>query len=381
MIKIVTIIGARPQIIKAAAISRAISTYFSNRISEVIVHTGQHYDENMSAVFFNELEIPPENYNLNIGSGNHGWQTARMIEGIEEILLKEKPDYLVVYGDTNSTLAGAIAASKLGIKIVHIEAGLRSFNRSMPEETNRILADHTSSLLFSPTKTGYDNLLKEGFSPSNRSPYTAENPGIFHCGDIMYDNSIYFSSLATKKSKILKELGLENKQFALATIHRNTNTDNLENLYSIFKSFISIAEKNNVPFVVPLHPRTKKIAEGIKDEKFQKIFSDKSKILIIPPLSFFDIMVLEMNTEIVFTDSGGVQKEAYFFKKPCVILRNETEWVEIVENKCALLCGSDSQKIENAYNHFKENKELKYPSLFGEGKAAEFICNQILNNS
>ena len=381
MIKLLTIIGARPQIIKAAAISRAIRTHFSNQISEVIVHTGQHYDDNMSAVFFNELEIPKENYNLNIGSGNHGWQTARMIEGIEEIILKEKPQYLIIYGDTNSTLAGAIAASKLGVQIVHIEAGLRSFNRSMPEETNRILADHTSSMLFSPTKTGYNNLLKEGFSLLNKAPYTAENPGIFHCGDIMYDNSIYFSNLATKKSTILEDLGLENKKFALATIHRNTNTDNAENLYSIFKSFISIAEKNKLPIVVPLHPRTKKIAEGIKDEKFQKLFNDQSKVLIIPPLSFFDIMVLEMNTEIVFTDSGGVQKEAYFFKKPCIILRNETEWVEIVENNCAILCGSDSQKIENAFNHFKEIKELKYPTLFGDGKAAEFICNQILNNS
>lgn len=381
MIKIVTIIGARPQIIKAAALSRAIRNHFSNQISEVIVHTGQHYDDNMSAVFFSELEIPKENYNLSIGSGNHGWQTARMIEGIEDIILKEKPQYLIIYGDTNSTLAGAIAASKLGVKIVHIEAGLRSFNRSMPEETNRILADHTSSMLFSPTKTGYNNLLKEGFSPSNISPYTAENPGIFHCGDIMYDNSIYFSTLASKKSTILKELGLENKKFALATIHRNTNTDNAENLYSIFKSFISIAEENKLPIVVPLHPRTKKIAESIKDEKFQNLFTDNPNIIITPPLSFFDIMVLEMNTEIVFTDSGGVQKEAYFFKKPCIILRNETEWVEIVENKCAILCGSDSQKIENAFKKLMGAKELKYPTIFGDGKAAEFICNQINNNS
>jgi UDP-GlcNAc3NAcA epimerase len=381
MIKIVTIIGARPQIIKAAAISRAIRTHFSNQINEIIVHTGQHYDENMSAVFFNELEIPKENYNLSIGSGNHGWQTARMIEGIEDIILKEKPQHLIVYGDTNSTLAGAIAASKLGVQIVHIEAGLRSFNRSMPEETNRILADHTSSMLFSPTKTGYYNLLKEGFSPSNKPPYTAENPGIFHCGDIMYDNSIYFSTLASKKSTILKELGLENKKFALATIHRNTNTDNAENLYSIFKSFISIAEKNKLPIVVPLHPRTKKIAESIKEEKFQNLFTGNSNIIITPPLSFFDIMVLEMNTEIVFTDSGGVQKEAYFFKKPCIILRNETEWVEIVENNCAILCGSDSKKIEDAFNKLMGAKELKYPNLFGDGKAAEFICNQIINNS
>ena len=205
MIKIVTIIGARPQIIKAAALSRAIKENFSNEINEVIVHTGQHYDENMSQVFFDELGIPTPNYNLGVGSGSHGVQTSKMIEGIEEILIKEKPDYLIVYGDTNSTLAGAIAASKIHIPIVHIEAGLRSYNKAMPEEINRICCDHCSTMLFSPTATGYNNLIKEGFNPENKKPYTIDNPGIYHCGDVMYDNSLHFAEMA--KDKRLKTKG------------------------------------------------------------------------------------------------------------------------------------------------------------------------------
>ena len=220
-LKILTVIGARPQIIKAAALSRAIKLHFSDKIREVIIHTGQHYDENMSQVFFDELDIPQPDYNLNVGSGSHGKQIASMIEGIEEILLKEKPSCIVLYGDTNSTLAGAIAASKIQVPVAHIEAGLRSFNKSMPEEINRVLCDHVSTLLFSPTKAGYENLLKEGFKENNRSPYSLDNPKIYHCGDVMYDNSLYFSTLAEQKSEVVKENGLENGKFILATIHRN----------------------------------------------------------------------------------------------------------------------------------------------------------------
>ena len=227
MIKIVTIIGARPQIIKAAALSRAIKNKFSNEIEEIIVHTGQHYDQNMSQVFFDELGIPAPNYNLGVGSGKHGEQTAKMIEGIEEILLKENPDYLVVYGDTNSTLAGAIAASKIHIPIVHIEAGLRSFNKSMPEEINRICCDHCSTMLFSPTETGYKNLINEGFNPENKKPFTIDNPGIYHCGDVMYDNSLYFGSKANSQQPTA------NSQYILCTIPRNNNTDEPERLSAI----------------------------------------------------------------------------------------------------------------------------------------------------
>ena len=226
MIKILTIIGARPQIIKAAALSRAIRNNFSNKINEVIVHTGQHYDENMSQVFFDEMQIPRPDYNLNAGSHSHGKQTAIMIEGIEKIILKEKPQCLVLYGDTNSTLAGAVAASKVQVPVVHIEAGLRSFNKLiMPEEINRVMCDHASTLLFSPTKAGYENLTREGFKEKNTPPYNIDNPQIYHCGDVMYDNSLYFSEIADKKSGIIQKNDLTGNQFILATIHRNNNTD------------------------------------------------------------------------------------------------------------------------------------------------------------
>ncbi|MGZ3900928.1 MAG: UDP-N-acetyl glucosamine 2-epimerase, partial [Bacteroidia bacterium] len=218
MIKIVTIIGARPQIIKAAALSRAIKNKFSDKIKEIIVHTGQHYDANMSQVFFDELNIPQPDYNLNVGSGSHGKQTAAMIIGIEEILLKENPNAIVLYGDTNSTLAGGIAASKIHVPVIHIEAGLRSHSKAMPEEVNRIMCDHVSTLLFSPTKTGFDNLVREGFNAGAKAPYSADNPKIYHCGDVMYDNSLHFSNVAESKTDILAKLKLQKNKFILATI-------------------------------------------------------------------------------------------------------------------------------------------------------------------
>ena len=261
MIKIVTVIGARPQIIKAAALSRAIKNNFSNKITEVIIHTGQHYDENMSQVFIDELGIPQPNYNLNVGSGSHGKQTAEMIVGIEKILQKEKPNYLVLYGDTNSTLSGAIAASKLHIPIVHIEAGLRSFNKTMPEEINRIMCDHSSTLLFSPTATGFKNLLNEGFQPNNKPPYTSDHQGIFHCGDVMYDNSLFFKTISEARSTIIIDNNLKKGNFILSTIHRDNNTDNPERLVSIFSSLLDIATNDNITIVIPLHPRTSKLLE------------------------------------------------------------------------------------------------------------------------
>ncbi|MGZ4091254.1 MAG: UDP-N-acetyl glucosamine 2-epimerase, partial [Bacteroidia bacterium] len=236
MIKIVTIIGARPQIIKAAALSRAIKNKFSDKIKEIIVHTGQHYDANMSQVFFDELNIPQPDYNLNVGSGSHGKQTAAMIIGIEEILLKENPNAIVLYGDTNSTLAGGIAASKIHVPVIHIEAGLRSHSKAMPEEVNRIMCDHVSTLLFSPTKTGFDNLVREGFNAGAKAPYSADNPKIYHCGDVMYDNSLHFSNVAESKTDILAKLKLQKNKFILATIHRNNNTDEPERLNALFKS-------------------------------------------------------------------------------------------------------------------------------------------------
>ena len=379
MLKIITIIGARPQIIKAAAISRAIRNQFSDRIQEIIVHTGQHYDNSMSQVFIDELGIPQPDYNLNIGSANHGKQTAGMITGIEEILEKEKPDYLVVYGDTNSTLAGAIAASKIHIPIVHIEAGLRSFNKSMPEEINRIVCDHVSTLLFSPTLTGYNNLLREGFLPDNQVPFTADNPAIFHCGDVMYDNSLFFGEIAAKKSSVLKEHKLTGKDFILATIHRNNNTDRPERLTAIFSALNSIATNHQIPIILPLHPRTSKLLDKNLEKNLPEEVRANPFIQITPPVSFLDMIQLESHCQMIITDSGGVQKEAYFFKKPCVILRPETEWIEIVNAGTGIITDADENRIIESCEYLTKNiNKLAYPPVFGDGKAAEFICGTML---
>ena len=378
MIKILTVIGARPQIIKAAALSRTIKTHFSGRIEEKIVHTGQHYDENMSQVFFNEMGIPAPHYNLNVGSGSHGSQTAAMITGIEKILLEEKPHALVLYGDTNSTLAGAVAASKIHVPVVHIEAGLRSFNKSMPEEINRILCDHVSTLLFSPTKAGYDHLVKEGVArEKNPARATADFPAVFHCGDIMYDNSLYFASIAEGKSDIMVREKLESGSFFLATVHRDNNTDIPNRLHAIFKAFDTLTKNTGQPLILPLHPRTKKNISSHME--VQQIIDRNSLIRIIPPASFFEMVVLEKNCRMVVTDSGGVQKEAFFFRKPCVILRPETEWVELVACGAAILADADEKRITNAAGNLLTAK-LEFPALFGDGHAAEFMCNKMLEH-
>lgn len=377
--KIITIIGARPQIIKSAAISRAIRNHFSTEIKEIIVHTGQHYDENMSEVFFDELSIPKPDYNLNVGSGSHGVQTARMLEGIENIILTEKPDALVVYGDTNSTVAGGLAASKLHVPLVHIEAGLRSFNKKMPEEINRIMCDHVSTLLFSPTAQGIENLANEGFDLNAKPPFSIDHPKVYHCGDIMYDNSIYFSQVSNQNSKILAELGIEG-DFILSTIHRNNNTDEPDRLQAIFSALMEIAEKNKIPVVLPLHPRTKKMMELNLTPELSAQLTSSQYIRIIPPVSFLDVIALEKNASFIVTDSGGVQKEAFFFEKPCIILRSETEWVEIVENGNAILCDADKNRILNAYQKLANNNNLTYPQLFGDGESAVFICQEIVKH-
>lgn len=372
MIKVLTIIGARPQIIKAAAISRAVRR-FSSEMKEIIVHTGQHYDNNMSGVFMEELDIPKEDYNLESGSGSHGKQTAFMLQKIEEILLQVQPDAVIVYGDTNSTLAGGIAASKLHIPLIHIEAGLRSFNKKMPEEINRICCDHVSTLLFAPTLTAVDNLRREGFNTQSQAPYSIDLPGVFHCGDVMYDNSIYFASVAERKSTILEKHQLKEGNFLLATVHRESNTDDKNVLSSLFEAFHQIASKGN-KIVLPLHPRTRKMIEqfgiNVKSEN----------ILIIEPASFLDMTLLESKCKMVITDSGGVQKEAYFFSKPCIILREETEWVELVVNGCAITTGSDAKRIVAAFEEFSKRDQMTFPSVFGDGHAAEFICKTIIKN-
>lgn len=379
MIKIVTIIGARPQIIKAAALSRAIKNNFSSQITEIIVHTGQHYDDNMSQVFFDELEIPIPNYNLNVGSGNHGKQTATMISAIEDVLLIEKPNAIVLYGDTNSTLAGAMAASKIHIPVIHIEAGLRSFNKSMPEEINRIMCDHVSTLLFSPTKTGFNNLIQEGFLSQNNAPYSIDNPKIYHCGDVMFDNSLFFSKISDVKTSIINDLKLKNNGFILATIHRNNNTDEPIRLNALFKSLNDISINYQLQIVLPLHPRTSNLLDRNLSKDLVEAIRLNSNFKIISPVSFLEMLALEKNCCLVMTDSGGVQKEAFYFEKPCVILRPETEWIELLENGAALIADADENKIKFSFEQLIAKKDLSFPKLYGDGNAAVFICSEIIN--
>jgi UDP-GlcNAc3NAcA epimerase len=375
MYKILTIIGARPQIIKAAALSRIIDKHYSSSLQEVIVHTGQHYDENMSQVFFDELNIPQPDYNLNVGSASHGKQTGLMLERIEDVLLKEKPDALVIYGDTNSTLAGALAASKLLIPVFHIEAGLRSYNKTMPEEINRIMADHVSTLLFCPTQQAIKNLEKEGFK-LHLHRCDINHPKVILSGDVMYDNSLYFSKIAQKKSDILKRLSLENKEFVLCTIHRNNNTDDPVRLNAIFSALLKISKE--IQIVLPIHPRTKKMLETNLDNQLKsQIFSNKD-IIITDPVSFLEMILLERHCKIVITDSGGVQKEAYFFKKPCVVLRPETEWVELLDTGTTLLADADEQKILSAYQKLKNISVEKFLPYYGDGNAAPKIAEEML---
>lgn len=378
MLKIVTIVGARPQIIKAAALSRCIRNLFSDKISEFIIHTGQHYDNNMSEVFFQELEIPKPDINLNIGSASHGQQTALMLQGIEKVLLAEKPDYIVLYGDTNSTLAGALAGIKLQIPVVHIEAGLRSFNKKMPEEINRIVCDHASTLLFVPTESGMKNLANEGFVIENFAPFSADKPGIFHCGDIMFDNLVHFSEIAARKTDIMQNLNLQENEFLLCTIHRDNNTDNPERLKQIISALCSIEENLGLKIVFPLHPRTSKMIESQLPEELYFRLTNNINIHLVPPVTYLEMIMLEKNSRLILTDSGGVQKEAYFFKKPVVVARPETEWVEIIENGSGVIADADELKIIEAVKYYLGSPTLKFPFLFGNGHAAEFVCNVLL---
>lgn len=349
MKRIVTIIGARPQIIKAAAVSRAVQAHFSSQIEEHILHTGQHYDSNMSEVFFRELGVPEPMYNLHVGSASHGVQTARMIEGIEAVLMQTHYDGVLVYGDTNSTLAAAVAASKLQVPVFHVEAGLRSFNMSMPEEINRIVCDRLSSLLFAPTTTAVRNLEAEGMTK-----------GVVLSGDVMYDNSLYFCKTACGCKT--------DRPFVLATVHRPANTDNEEHLRSIVRALQDIA-KTGMDVVVPLHPRTKKRIEDLR--------LNTDDLRIIEPASFLEMIALEKNASVVLTDSGGVQKEAFFYGTPCVILRPETEWVEIVEAGAGILADADYERIMAAYEQLV-NKPVDFPPLYGDGHASEKILEEIV---
>ena len=355
--KIVTVVGARPQFIKASAMSRVIRDDYAGQIEEVLVHTGQHYDENMSKVFFDELDIPQPKYNLEISGGQHGAMTGRMLEAVENVLLQEKPDWLLIYGDTNSTLAGALAAAKLHIPVAHVEAGLRSFNMLMPEEINRILTDRVSTLLFCPTETAVNNLKAEGITK-----------GLHNVGDVMYDVALFYRDHARQQSAILETLHLVSGGFALATCHRAENTDDLKRLSEILSALAKIAKQ--LPVVLPLHPRTRKIISDYG------LSHHLAALLVTEPLSFLDMVALEQSARLILTDSGGVQKEAFFYGVPCITMRDETEWVETVESGWNQLTGADGAKITNAA------MELRCPSeqtmSYGDGQASRKMIDQLL---
>ena len=375
--RIISIVGARPQFIKVAAICRAVREHFAERIDHLIIHTGQHYDENMSKVFFDEMEIPEPDFNLETGSGSHGFQTAEIMLRTEKVLEQEKPDIVIVYGDTNSTLAGALAAAKMHIPVAHIEAGLRSFNKSMPEEINRVVADHVATLLFTPTKAGQENLAREGFAEAV-PPYSADNPAVFHCGDVMYDNALYYSSAAEKKTEMLDRLDLHDIPFILLTIHRENNTDSADRLERILGTLNELSREYGITCVFPMHPRTRKMTAG---RQFQKLMSEIGANLLFKvtgPLSYFETLLLEKNCQMVITDSGGVQKESFFFRKPCLVLRDGSEWSELVELGTARLVDDDTAKIRASFAHFLKNPPTHFPGIYGDGRSAEFILGELV---
>jgi UDP-GlcNAc3NAcA epimerase len=352
--KVLTVVGARPQFIKAAPVSAALSDAGHD---EILVHTGQHYDYQMSRVFFDELGIPEPAVNLEVGSGSHAAQTGQMLTGIEEVLLAEKPDRVLVYGDTNSTLAGALAACKLRIPIAHVEAGLRSYNRDMPEEHNRVLTDHCSSLLFCPTLTAVDNLAREGIAA-----------GVHLTGDTMYDAVLRFAEVARQRSSVLSELGLEPKSYLLATVHRAYNTDDPDTLANILSALAHVGET----VIFPVHPRTRQRIADMNGARARLA----ANVRMTEPVSYLDMLVLEQNARAILTDSGGMQKEAFFFSVPCITLRPETEWLETVESGWNIIAGTDPLSILEAVRR-TDWPQGEPPRLFGAGDAAARIVRAL----
>lgn len=359
-LRILTVVGARPQFIKAAAVSRVVRDKYQGKVEETLVHTGQHYDENMSKVFFDDLGIPAPAYNLEIAGGNHGAMTGRMLVAIEEVLLKEKPDAVLIYGDTNSTLAGALAASKLHIPVAHVEAGLRSFNMRMPEEINRIVSDRVSKWLFCPTSTAVKNLKNEGITE-----------GVSNIGDVMYDVALYYRDVAKSRSTILESLGLQDLGFILATCHRAENTDDSAKLKEIVTALAKLSV--DLPVVFPVHPRTRKLLSDYN------LDSHLQNLTMVEPLSFLDMVALEQAAKLILTDSGGVQKEAFFYGVPCVTMRDETEWVETVELGLNCLTGASAEKIVTAAKRYFNGHTVSIDiKPYGDGNAAEKIVAALI---
>jgi UDP-N-acetylglucosamine 2-epimerase len=348
-VKVISIVGARPQFIKAALLCKLLR----QRHQEVLVHTGQHYDENMSEVFFREMDIPEPDYNLEVGSGLHGEQTAEMLIRIERVLVAERPDLVLVYGDTNSTLAGALAAAKLCIPVAHVEAGLRSFNRAMPEEINRVLTDRASDLLFCPTVTAVENLRREGITK-----------GVHLVGDVMYDAALHFGRLAAERSRILARLNLQPREYLVATVHRAHSTDDAQHLRSILSAFASSGER----IVFPIHPRTRRF---LREHQLESLLSQAKNVLALEPVSYLDMLQLEQHARAILTDSGGMQKEAYFFGVPCITMRAETEWVETVADGWNCLVGTDTEAILQALRSFAPSGGRN--NHYGDGTACQRI--------
>ena len=371
MLKLMTVVGARPQFIKAAVVSRLLrSERYRGRIEETLVHTGQHYDENMSEIFFREMEIPEPDFNLNIGSGGHGAMTGAMLARIEELIIERKPDLVLVYGDTNSTLAGALAASKLHVPVAHVEAGLRSFMMAMPEEQNRIVADRLSTWLFCPTRTAIANLEHEGIPTLDPVNPSADKKSVMMVGDVMLDASLYYRKVAVTRadaaSRVRSALSGLPRRFYLLTLHRAENTDDPTRLSAIVAA---INDRGDREAVFPVHPRTRKTLDKL-GLKFG------AHVRMIEPVGYFDMLALEDACDFVVTDSGGVQKEAYFFGKPCITLRDSTEWVELVETGWNRLVGADRDAIREVLEGMKSPADSS--ELYGDGHAGEAICERLL---
>lgn len=376
MYRILTIIGTRPQSIKTAAVSHVLQKEHGDALQERILYTGQHYDHNLFRVFFEELGIPEPFENIGVGEGGAGERTARMIQGIGSSIQREKPDLILLYGDTDSTLAGAMAASKLHVPIAHVEAGLRSFRKTMPEEINRVLSDHVSTILFAPTPTAVGNLVRESFSDELPADPSIDRPAVHRSGDVMYDNALRFGPIAERNSDVLERFGIEEGN-VLVTFHRAENSQEPKRLEGILKGVRDLLERSDRKSIIPLHPGTRKAISERVDAGSWEAFKEDPAVRICDPLPYLDMVRLQRNASLIVTDSGGLQKEAFFHGKPCMVLRDETEWTELVDQGHAVLVGADPERIAEGEHAFPEKRDRDLSELFGDGRAGSYICRTL----